>query len=284
MIVTREFPVASGVSCEKCRKPTHIHDELVDEFFHGALVVCDACSNESTLYSLLLSTLSIGIDLFNAAPGELIGLESKSLTVEIKAFQVTEIDYTKCGVPDGSTIVMTNYTASGSVVPLEMHGNTPIREPQLQTFLYGRDLSGNNDSSNEVYILISYIPPVGNDSVLYSLAKGYQHFLSEKWGQMAIALVTGIEFSLKQSMKDFVPKWASVKDKAYLEQVYPDYCREKGIPLPERLIMEKVSRLWGVRDKYAHTGTLFPGYEKTAAAEQLCSALLLYRHIKRFCS
>lgn len=281
------FLTAFPALCEHCEKPYEVSDEVLEGYLTGAHHACGQCGNSTSLYLAVLRTLRSPMTPFATIAAQLIGARSLVFKFELTKNKTSLVDLTAYGVEDGSTILTQYYTPEGPIFPAEMTGSSRLTRQALKYHVYGASFGPTDDDTSSesclVTVLITFIPPQRDEAAIYSFSKAYSHYLAESWGQMAIAAVTGVEFSLKQAMQDFVPKWAKtgVKDKAYLQEIYPDYCRQHGCPVPEKDLIDSVSRLWGVRDKYAHSGALMPGYDKESAVKQICSALFLYCHIRR---
>lgn len=275
------------VFCEHCSSPDQtLDDASVDRYLAGIHPYCPQCGWRSSLYRSTLQTLRSGMgNMFSPLAATLIGAETVAFQVTLKRHQTVELNLADYGVPEDSHILKVNYSSIGPLQALEWHGNEPIWQPLMVRHLYGIDIPIPGTVLTApalVNVLVSYIPPQPGQAAVYSLSKAYSHFLAGQWGQMAIAAITGIEFTLKRAMSAYAPAGRRLKDKDYLTNIYPGYCQQHRLPVPASEIIDCVSRLWGTRDKYAHEGLLFPGYDRDSALRQLCAALFLYRHIKKY--
>lgn len=272
--------VATAI-CERCDGSTHVTEETIYRYLSNR-GSCRTCGGASSLYKALVATLTGQFaPLFLTSPAAVIGAVTLSIPFVFERHKAVELDLTKYGVPVGSHILRVSYLPYGPLMPLEWHGNQPTWEPLLVRALYGVDLLWDGASpvdTCDLSVSVTFVPPRPGQTADYMLSQAYTHFLARQWGQMAIAAITGVEYTLKSAFG----KIDGLKDKQYLTKHYEKYCQENQIPPPEKGIIHKVARLWGTRDKYAHEGAMFETYNEKSAVTQICAVLLLYRHIKLY--
>ncbi|WP_332823425.1 hypothetical protein [Stutzerimonas kunmingensis] len=270
--------------CDRCHSACGvISEDLIEAYFEGEQIACLSCSEATTLRRAVSATMTAPMAVFfGTVAAEMLGASTRVATLTIRKHEFTEVDFAALGVPADSTLLKVNYTPNGPIMPLETHGNEPVWEPRSKVFLYGMPLGDEDQAECQFSLLISYIPHSPEEASVCSLAQAYQLFLAGRWGQMAISAITGLELTLKQYLRAFAAgRNLEPKDKEYLTQVYPQFCDLYGFARPEDDLVERVLRLWGSRDRFAHTGRLPEGYSRDSAAGQLCAAILLFRHLRR---
>ena len=145
---------------------------------------------------------AIDLNMFNAT-FDLLGLPSKIFTIELVKNERKHIDFRDFGIPEGSRIVFLNYTPSGGLFPVQLHGNEPREAlPQNEVVLYGvpsPDFAGDKVDVN-VYVKWSD----HNDVVIKYLIDGIHQFNSEQYEEMVIPLNIAVETSISNMVYQHV--------------------------------------------------------------------------------
>jgi hypothetical protein len=115
------------------------------------------------------------------------------------------------------------------------------------------------------------------------LSRAFAALAANELLDMVIPATIAIEFSCKRLISDLREKLAlideNVSDKDLLSDVIPFIARAVHVPNLREEILQKMRRLWGQRDKAAHTGHIHQPYTRESAGLQLAAAVFSFRYL-----
>lgn len=282
------------VVCPLCGNGAGSGSGLIDDFFLGKPLVCDACGGTTDAWTAYLCTLNHPVPFLHDAAAYFVGFKSAYFQVRLAKGQVLDLRLEDYGVPAGSRLIRLNYTPTGiGVQPVELHGNEAlVRRGRDQIALYGRPYDPQNmpafgdseGSSIAVQVCVTFASP--DDRIEHAedaLSKAFVALDQNEFVDMVIPAAMAVEFSCKTLCTDFKDavclNLRGIQDKDLLTQVVPVIATAVGMNQLSSEICLKVGRLWGQRDSVAHTGRLHQPYARENAVMQLAAAVFTFRYL-----
>ena len=214
-----------------------------------------------------------------------IGAETTVFKIVLRRGQVTRVRLDEQGVPQDAKLLYVNYTPSGTLTPLEIHGNVPRRLLQHEFSLWPMQ-RGNSitDETTDVNVLVMWVQYPNDAYGLERLGTAFQAYSDGRYSDILVPANGAVELSLyrllannlepvigKSRTEDFLENSATYSHQ--LNGLLPFLTSAHGYnQLPDD-VRGRLNRLRKLRNQVAHEGVLEESLEKTEAAELLCAAL-----------
>lgn len=289
LILTEPFVV-----CPLCGNGAGSGLGLLDGFFHGKALVCDACGRTSDAWHAYVATINHPVSFLHDTAAFFVGFKTAVFNFFLSPGQITELNFGNYGVAPGSRLIRLNYTPQGKgVLPVELHGNDAIiRRARDQVNIYGLPMTGADAFAGDcaamapvlVAVTATFAEPNDvNEQAEDALGRAFLALKQNEFIEMVIPATMAVEFTCKRLIKDFEDAIGApqdgVKDKDLLTTEVPKIAAAVGaLPLSAE-ICGKVQRLWGQRDAVAHSGRLYQPYTRENAGIQMASAVFAFRYM-----
>ena len=279
-------PICGGVAGSGLR--------LLDDFFYGNSLTCDACKASTDAWRAYLATLNHPVPFMHDVAAIIVGYKSVFFKFELSSGETIELNLTQHGIPAGSRLIRLNFTPAGTgLFPVELHGNEALfRRGGDRIILYGRPFPQNHehglDTPNPhritIQVMATFAEPHGlTEQAEGALSRAFVALSQHELIDMVIPATMAVEFTCKRLINDVRSIVGSsakrVKDRDLLNKAVPAISTAIGVPRLNTEICSRVVRLWGQRDAVAHTGQLHQPYPRETAAEQLAAAVFAFRYL-----
>jgi hypothetical protein len=221
----------------------------------------------------------------------IIGGRGFVLRVRIEPSEIASLDFEHFGLPKTARVVGVNYTPSGKIMPVELHGNEPRRNFPRVVELYGRPVGEGPHQTTEVHIAVTWIPTDAMEgNYAESLCAAFEAYSNGRYQDVIVPANVTVEVVLEKLMADFFSAGVSrqrvddfLSDGAtysyQLNAILPALTRRLGIsPLPDE-IRGQLNRLRGLRNQLAHRGMLDVPLNRSDAAACLLASFFGVHYI-----
>lgn len=228
----------------------------------------------------------------NAALG-FIGCKNSIFNFTMEPNTTFELDFQNYGIPQNAKILYINYTSqSGSLFPVEMHGNTStLRFKKNKVLLYPIPSFESEKKPTIVTVLVSWFLPNDFDDALINLFEAFEEYIHGNYSGVIIPANVTIEITIYRLMNEFLKEFSNNKKVEEFLTNNATYGYQLSILLPMFLsfkgkeeisdqIIGNLNRLRKLRNEYAHNGKIKNIPSKIEIAEILTSCLFVFHYIK----
>ena len=292
--LSKPLRIEPPIACPLCNELLRYDDTLITlEYFSGSLPTCPKCGkNIDWLVAVLRAVKMEHFNFLILAP---IGVQSIVVKVLLKPGQQYLLDFRKYGLPDNAKILDLNYTPDGGgLFPLEMQGNSPLRERErLVRNLYPVALLKHTSDAGDtnVNVLVSWISHTAEDISWQNLVDSFIAYSEGNFNRAIIPANVAIESKLAQLMDNVLQRFAAkrtvedfLKDAAtyshQLNVLLPLIAHILKVPMLPEKIRGQLNRLRGHRHKLAHEGKLFSPLTREDIAELIVAALFSFHYLR----
>ena len=278
------------VICPHCGNGTGIGLTVIDSFLMGNSLTCNECHAVTDAWQAYSATINHAVPFLHDAAALFVGCKTAIFTIDLSPNEVNKVSFLAHGIPGTSQILRLNYTPQGPIHPVEIQGND-------WSFRRGRDIVwlsavpnalGAQQSPPSAYpvkvgVYVTFSDATDEQHSEKELSRAFAALAANEFLDMVIPATIAIEFSCKKLISDLRSKLAlvdeKISDKDLLPSVVPIIAKAVNMPnLPDE-ITQKMRRLWGQRDKAAHTGHLHQPYTRASAGLHLAAAVFAFRYL-----
>lgn len=178
------------VFCLKCKRPNTISANFFESFFAQVLESCNGCGGVINDFDTIHYQLTL--NFLNNNPFYLIYAQSCFIQIGLESEKQFTLDLIDFGIPSEAKIIYINYTPTGDLFPLEMHGNVPVRNSINHCInLYPVNLLKTEAKTGGVNIMVSWLSV--KDEIYLSMLEALEYFVVKKYTSMIIPLHTCME-------------------------------------------------------------------------------------------
>ena len=279
------------IRCPNCGAPVQIEPRQFEAFFTGAQISCPSCNHANDWWKTCLREISDNF-MFNQAFG-LVSAKSIIFHLLLRPGERTIYRLANYGIPPDAKVLYVNYTPSGPLFPVEIHGNvatatTPRHEVALWPVPLGRDHA---PSETKVSVFVTWVPHSQLDDSWRNIVSAFQAYVANDYAAAVVPANVAVESSLSVTLNSYLPQYvgkertkAFLKDAAtyshQLNVILPLLVGLLNLPsLPEN-IRGLLNSLRGLRNDIAHLGAPEKPIGKEQCAELLCAALFGFQYVQ----
>jgi len=294
-----EFPHTQNFSaaCPGCRYVIPALSDASGTYFEEGSVKCSKCGLAVDLWEATLERVIrlAGLSVSLAA----LGPRVTYLKFRVPANKSVELDLTKYGIPEGATILLVSYTPHDNSLPIELHGNTPLRRFRgTKIHLYGIQTKTSEGVPNEekvsgdnVSVMALWAPVEGSDAPWLYLVDAIEAVTQGRFSQAIVPAHAAAEISITPIVRSFLIKYSASNDverllrhemsfSSVLNIVVPLVCALVGAkPLPD-VIRGNLNALRRLRNEFVHEGVLPTAVDATEVRKLLCAAAFGFEYGK----
>lgn len=280
-----------GTPCSECKAYSFlITSELFENYYFGKQLVCPKCDSKLNLWSLLHRHFDWN---FSSYLYTVIGANNTWAEIKMKPNEVFTLDLNKIGISKEAKILSIGYTPQeNGVMPLEIHGNSPIRHfiPNI-IHLFGRPF-GEPREQTRVLVTIDWVENYNENILWQNLIEAVEAYSVNNLSAAVIPANVSVESRLtpiiskyledvisKQRTKDFLSQAATYSHQ--LNILLPLLAKIHGFPMLPDSIRGNLNALRGLRNELAHNGRL-EKIDKSTIGEMLCSATFGLTYLNLF--
>jgi hypothetical protein len=260
------------------------------------MVSCPGCAKPIDAWGAIYKATNENFMLtgaFNA-----IGARTTIFMENLKPGVTTRIDFTERGVPKTAIILNTNYTPGGeeegAVLPLESHGNAPIRDPVPSAIgLYGVPLGRAPPTECLVAVAVTWIDLAIEEVPVRHLVDAAKQYSAARYDGVIVPSNIAVESALALAAFEAMSGFCS-KERAedFLENACT-YSHQLNVLVPMLLhflrlppitddLRGRLNRLRRLRNDIVHEGRPDNPIDRATAAELLCAAVFGYHFARNF--
>jgi len=291
------FTLDTAVHCPKCQAMFPPSEENFASYFaQGEKQRCPSCKSQLNWWAMVVDALASGFLGLQFAP---IRAQATYAQVVMQPGTQASLDLGPLGVPDTARVLYVNYTpgppvpkdAEGTLMPLEIHSNTPDRQVSAKRplALFPMPLGGAPPDQQPVSVLIVWVDQASLGIPEAALLTAVEALHQGRYPEAIVSATAAVEVSLEPLLSDFLETFAdSTSTREFLRRsnlagqsdvLLPMVCGALGAsPLPPDPA-KAFRELRRLRNKAAHEGHLPDGTTRQQLAEAVASAIFAVEHI-----
>lgn len=268
--------VSPYICCSHCNRPNTISVDFFESFFSHVSEKCGGCGSVINDYNTIHYQLTL--NLLNNNPFYLIYAQSSIIQIGLESEKPFKLDLIHCGISHEAKIIYINYTPTGDLFPLEMHGNVPIRNTINHSInLYPINLSKSEAKTGSVNIMVSWLSV--KDEIYLSMLEALEYFVVKKYTSMIIPLHTCMEALLDRYLVKYlkVNFNKEVKNLNYYNKLHfllPMSLEKDALSLIKEAILN-LDELRDRRNKLVHSKNV-KSLEDNVCARLLASSIFIF--------
>lgn len=281
----------TGTPCSECKAYSFsITSNLFENYYFEKPLICPACNSKLNLWNLLHRHFEWN---FSSYLYTVIGANNTWAEINMKPNEVFTLDLNKIGITNEAKILTIGYSPQeNGVMPLEIHGNLPIRHfiPNIIN-LFGRPF-GEPKELTRVLVTVDWVENYNENTLWQNLIEAVEAYSTNSLSSTIIPANVAIESRLtpivskyleevisKQRAKDFLSQAATYSHQ--LNILLPLLAKIHGFPKLPDSIRGNLNALRGLRNELAHKGRL-EQINKSTIATMLCSATFGLTYLNLF--
>lgn len=281
-----------SVGCNSCGQVLPPLREIAETFFHRGGVACHACATEVDLWSAYLQRMRSGI-----TPLDLAGFGARVTVTNfhLALHERREVDLGIQGVPADAVILVLNFSVSGNIFPIEVHGeNSRRRWPGTKVWLYGAALPGRSPAAAEESLVLAsavWIHETDDAEAWLMMTDALEAAAAEKW----VRAIPPAQSAYEIVSANVVRRWLSADMSAetlkqYVERELTSFATTNvWLPILARIaqtpplkqeIRGQLNRLRALRNKIVHEGRTEQQISATEARELLVASIFGFEYVR----
>lgn len=268
--------------CPECKAQSFpVTLESMSNYFNGIEMTCSQCGTKLDWWNLLLRHFDWEVPTYLYS---IVGGFTTSLMIDMKVNETFMLDLGSIGIPEDSKILQINYTANGKgLLPIEVHGNTPLRHIIPKKIrLFGMP-SGEPAESTPIAIQFYWVHKSNDNELWENLIESVESFTLKDYKSCIIPSNVAVEAMLTKIISSYLSLYAA-KDRvneflndgaAYSHQLnvlLPLIANHETFPkLPDH-IRGSLNELRGLRNDLAHEGRLEGEIAKKDISRLICAS------------
>lgn len=275
--------------CPHCSQGISVSLIRTQTYLLGGEIKCDRCHEKLDWWKTILFNLKENFMLTWALSP--VGAQHTLFDFPLLPGKVTEIKFSDYGVPVTAKILGVTYTpGGGSLFPIELHGNTPIRhEIPKEIAIYPRP-GTETPIETQVTAMVTWVDAGIDDYSWQNLVDSFEYFSTNRFQKCVIPANVAVEAKLSTLVFRYYRMTASeenvknlLKDGAtyshQLNVLLPSIIQYTNLPQLSDHIRGLLNRLRGMRNEIAHHGALKESLTQDSAAELICAALFGFAYL-----